>query len=135
MKLDHIGIAVHSIEEAESKYKKILGYGCYHYETLPEQKVKAGFIKVGDQKLELLEPLSDNGPIEKFLRKRGPGMHHTAFLVEDIISEMYRLEEEGFRLLDKEPRIGALNKWVCFIHPKDVDGVLIELCQPRKEKE
>lgn len=133
MKIDHLGIATHSIEASEEMYRRLLGHGCYHYEEIPEQGVKVGFIQVGEQKIELLEPLKAEGPIFKFLEKKGPGFHHIAYKVEDIISELKRLADEGFQLIDHHPRIGALGKHVAFIHPKATGSVLIELCADRQE--
>ena len=132
MHIDHIGLAVNSIRETEEKYIKLLGEGCFHFEEVADQGVKVGFIKVGEQKLELLESLSDDGPIAKFIAKRGPGVHHIAYKVEDIEAELARMKEEGLRLIDEKPRIGALGKWVAFVHPKSFDGVLVELCQARE---
>ncbi len=133
MHIDHIGIAVRSIEETEAKYFKLLGAKCFHFEEVPDQGVRVGFIQVGQQKLELLESLDDNGPIGKFIEKRGPGVHHIAYKVNDILAELERLEKEGMKLIDRAPRIGALGKWVAFVHPKAMDGVLVELCQSREE--
>lgn len=128
MKIDHLGIATPSISESEAMYIKLLGHGCYHYEEIKEQGVRVGFIQVGEQKIELLEPLKDEGPIYKFLQKKGPGFHHIAYKVKDIQGELDRLEEEGFQLIDRTPRIGALGKLVAFVHPKSTEGVLVELC-------
>lgn len=133
MHIDHIGIAVQSIEETEEKYFRLLGERCFHFEEVPDQGVRVGFIQVGQQKLELLESIDDNGPIAKFIEKRGSGVHHIAYKVNDIVAELSRLEKEGMRLIDTKPRIGALGKWVAFIHPKAMDGVLVELCQSRDE--
>ena len=133
MHIDHIGIAVQSIEETEEKYFRLLGEKCFHFEEVSDQGVRVGFIQVGQQKLELLESINADGPIAKFIEKRGPGIHHIAYKVNDIKLELSRLEREGLRLIDKEPRIGALGKWVAFVHPKAMDGVLVELCQSRNE--
>lgn len=127
--LDHIGIAVRHIESTEKKYKALWGNECFHKETVVDQNVKVGFIRAGEIKLELIQPLSEQGAIFKFLEKRGEGMHHLAYRVDDIEKELHRLDELGMRLIDKEPRRGALNKWVAFVHPKEMDGVLIEICQ------
>ncbi|MDX1684357.1 MAG: methylmalonyl-CoA epimerase [Saprospiraceae bacterium] len=132
MKIDHLGIATFSISESEKMYQRLLGHTCYHYEEIPDQGVKVGFIQLGDQKLELLEPLEDSGPIYKFLEKRGQGVHHVAYKVDNIQEELDRLERDGFRLIDKTPRKGALGKWVAFVHPKSTDGVLTELCADPK---
>ncbi len=127
--LDHIGIAVRSIEETEAMYKSLWGQGCFHYEDIPDQRVKVGFIQAGAVKLELIEATSTESTIHKFIEKRGEGMHHMAYRVEDISGELCRLEELDFRLIDTSPRKGAMNKWVAFIHPKATKGVLIEICQ------
>jgi methylmalonyl-CoA/ethylmalonyl-CoA epimerase len=130
MKLDHIGIAVKDIEVAKSMYEKILGYQAYHEETLESQAVKVAFFKSGeDSKIELLEGINADSPISKFLEKKGEGMHHMAFLVDDIYSEIERMKSEGFEPLQSEPKKGAANKLVFFFHPKSTGGTLIELCQ------
>lgn len=134
MKLDHIGIAVKNLEEAKTMYKAILQSDCYYEEELSHQKVKVAFYKTGvDSKIELLEGIGDDSPIAKFIEKKGEGIHHIAFLVEDIYSEIERMKNEGFQPLQEEPRVGAAGKWVFFFHPKSTGGSLIELCQKRND--
>lgn len=131
-KIEHIGIAVRNLESANTLFKKLLGKPHYKIEEVASEGVNTSFFKVGDSKLELLEALSPDSPISKFIEKRGEGIHHVAFEVHDIRKEMARLKAEGFQLLSEEPREGADNKLVCFLHPKSTNGVLIELCQERK---
>ena len=131
-KIEHIGIAVKSISQSSIIYGKLLGIKSYKSEAVKSEGVITEFYKVGNQKIELLEATSPDSPIAKFIDKKGEGMHHIAFGVEDIYKEMERLKSEGFNLLSDEPKIGADNKLVCFIHPKDTTGVLIELCQDIK---
>lgn len=128
-KIEHIGIAVGSLEEAIPRFEKILGTPCYKTEQVESEKVKTAFFKMGQSKIELLESTDPDGVIAKFITKRGEGLHHTAYEVDDIEKEMTRLQQEGFTLLNDKPKKGADNKWVCFLHPKDTNGVLIELCQ------
>ena len=128
-KIEHIGIAVQNIEEGEALYEKLLGVKSYKREVVSSEKVVTSFFRQGPNKIELLAPLGDDGPISKFLEKRGPGIHHIAYATTDILAEMKRLESEGFRLLSQEPKVGADNKYVCFLHPKTAGGVLVELCQ------
>ena len=128
-KLEHIGIAVKSLQESEALFEKLLNTACYKREIVEDQKVTTSFFKSGESKIELLEATSADSPIAKFLEKRGEGFHHVAFEVEDIRGEMRRLHAEGFQLLQEEPSVGADNKWVCFLHPKSTNGVLIEICQ------
>ena len=127
--LDHMGIAVRSIEETEKKYLSLWGKGCFHREVVEEQGVKVGFIQMGEMKIELIEALNEDSPIHKFIEKRGEGLHHLAYRVTDIQAELDRLDQQEFRLIDRTPRKGALGKWVAFIHPKSMDGVLMEICQ------
>jgi methylmalonyl-CoA/ethylmalonyl-CoA epimerase len=129
VKIEHIGIAVKDIEAANETYRKLFGYEHYKTEEVASEGVITSFFKCGESKIELLEGTTENSAITKFVEKRGEGMHHIAFAVEDIHSEMKRLEEEGFILLNKEPKRGADNKWVVFLHPKSSNGVLVELCQ------
>ena len=128
--IDHIGIAVRNIEDSVATFRKLLGVMPFHYEVIPDQGVRACFIQLGDQKLELLEPLYETSPIYKFLERRGEGMHHLAYRVENIYKSLEEVAEQGFRLIDAVPRKGALNKLIAFLHPKDTHGVLVELCQP-----
>ena len=129
MKIEHIGIAVKSLENANDLFKKLFNTSHYKVEGVASEGVMTSFFKVGDTKVELLEATSDDSPIAKFIDKRGEGIHHIAFEVTDIFAEMKRLESEGFTLLNKEPKAGADNKLICFLHPKGTNGVLIELCQ------
>lgn len=127
--VEHIGIAVKSIEEANSLYEKLLGVAPYKQEEVASEGVVTSFFKVGATKIELLEATNEASPISKFIEKRGEGIHHVAFEVADIRAEMERLRNEGFTLLNEEPKKGADNKLVCFVHPKGTHGVLVELCQ------
>jgi methylmalonyl-CoA/ethylmalonyl-CoA epimerase len=131
-KVEHIGIAVRSLEAAIPVYEKLLDTPCYKRERVEGEQVDTAFFRQGETKIELLEGTDPEGVIASFLAKRGEGMHHVAFDTADIRAEMQRLKEAGFRLLSEEPRPGADNKWVCFIHPKDTAGVLVELCQDRE---
>ncbi|MGI8892367.1 MAG: methylmalonyl-CoA epimerase [Bacteroidia bacterium] len=131
-KIEHIGIAVKELKVANELYARLLGAAHYKTEEVQTEHVLTSFFKSGPNKIELLEATSNESPISKFIEKRGEGIHHIAFEVEDIRSEMQRLKSEGFVLLSDEPKRGADNKWVCFIHPKTTNGVLIELCQEIK---
>ena len=128
-KIEHIGIAVKDIRHSNELFEKLLGVAPYKEEEVSSEKVLTSFFMTGPNKIELLEALSEDSAIAKFIEKRGEGVHHIAFEVEDIKSEMKRLESEGFQLLNDEPKRGADNKWVCFVHPKSANGVLVELCQ------
>lgn len=127
--VDHIGIAVADIEAAISTYETLLNTKCYKREMVEAQKVDTAFFKTGDSKVELLGATDADSVIAKYIEKKGEGIHHVAFEVDDIYAEMQRLKNEGFTLLSPEPSQGADNKLVAFIHPKDCNGVLIELCQ------
>jgi len=128
-KIEHIGIAVNDLKTAGSLYEKLLNTTVYKTEEVASENVKTAFLQSGPNKIELLEALSDDSPIAKFIAKKGEGIHHIAFDVDDIKAEMERLKSEGFILLSDEPKIGADNKLVCFVHPKSAGGVLVELCQ------
>ena len=128
-KIEHIGIAVKDLDKGNELYKKLLGKAHYKIEEVASEGVKTSFFKVGFNKIELLEATNPNSPIAKFIEKRGEGIHHIAYAVKDIRKEMKRLKKEGFHLLNEEPKKGADNKLVCFIHPKTAGGVLVELCQ------
>lgn len=128
-KVEHIGIAVRNLKNAGSLYEKLLGCPSYKKETVDSESVVTEFFKVGDTKIELLEATSETSAIASFIEKRGEGIHHIAFAVDDIVAEMERLKNEGFVLLNEIPKKGADNKLVCFVHPKSANGVLIELCQ------
>ena len=129
-KIEHLGFAVPSIEEALPYYENILGFKCYNIETVEDQKVKTAFLKVGEVKIELLEPTSPDSPIAKFLEKRGPGFHHIAYAVEDgVANALKEVEEEEIRLIDKAPRKGAEGLNIAFLHPKSTQGILTEVCE------
>lgn len=128
-KIEHIGIAVKSLEASNLLFKKLLGSAHYKTEEVKSENVITSFFKAGENKIELLEATSPESAIAKFIEKKGEGIHHIAFDVKDIYAEMKRLEVEGFSLLNKEPKRGADNKLVCFLHPKGTNGVLVELCQ------
>ena len=132
--LDHVGIAVSSIDEGAEIYRK-LGLEVTAIETVEGQGVNVGFIPVGDTQVELLEPLGPDSPIARHMEKRGPGLHHLCFRVTDIRAAMSQLRDSGFRLLSEEPQLGAHDCLVCFIHPKSAGGVLIELSQPGENPE
>lgn len=129
-KIEHIGIAVKDIEQSISLFEKLLNTDCYKKETVDSEAVETAFFKTGENKIELVADVND-GVINKFIDKRGEGIHHIAFDVEDIEAEMKRLVQEGFVLLNEKPKNGADNKLVCFLHPKHTNGVLIELCQEK----
>lgn len=128
-KIEHIGIAVKDLNTSNDLFAKLFGEPHYKVESVESEGVNTSFFQVGPNKIELLEATNPSSPIAKFLEKRGEGIHHIAYDVEDIRSEMKRLESEGFTLLNAEPKKGADNKLVCFLHPKTTNGVLIELCQ------
>ena len=128
-KIEHVGIAVKNIANAGATYEKLLNTLIYKIEDVESEGVKTAFLQSGPNKIELLEATNTDSPVAKFIEKRGEGIHHIAFDVEDIIAEMERLKNEGFILLNDRPKLGADNKLVCFIHPKSANGVLIELCQ------
>lgn len=127
--IEHIGIAVNSLEEAIPYYEKTLGLKCYNVEEVTDQKVKTAFFMVGQTKLELLESTSPDGPIGKFLEKKGPGVHHLAFAVNDVNESLSELDEKGVRLIDKTSRKGAEGLNIGFLHPKSTMGVLTEICE------
>ncbi|HYJ37041.1 MAG TPA: methylmalonyl-CoA epimerase [Chitinophagaceae bacterium] len=131
-KIEHIGIAVKSLADSILLFEKLLNSQCYKTEVVESENVRTAFFKAGDSKIELLESTDKEGIIARYIEKKGEGLHHLAFDVEDIEKEMKRLEAEGFQLLQTKPRPGADNKLVCFLHPKNTNGVLIELCMERK---
>jgi methylmalonyl-CoA/ethylmalonyl-CoA epimerase len=128
-KIEHIGIAVNNLQQAGNIYEKLLNTSVYKIEEVLSEGVRTAFLGVGPNKIELLEALNPDSPIAKFIAKKGEGIHHIAFEVDDIKAEMERLRGEGFLLLNDEPKLGADNKLVCFVHPKSANGVLIELCE------
>jgi methylmalonyl-CoA/ethylmalonyl-CoA epimerase len=131
IKVEHIGIAVRSIRESLPLFEKLLNTSCYKTEDVASEQVTTAFLRTGETKIELLGSTSENGVISRFIEKKGEGIHHIAFEVADIRAEMERLKGEGFTLLNEEPKPGADNKLVCFLHPKGTNGVLIELCQDK----
>ena len=129
LRIEHLGIAVKDFEQANKLFSLLLGKDAYKSESVESEKVKTSFFKVGESKVELLESTDPSGPIGKFIEKRGEGIHHVAFEVDNIKEMMTQLKAEGFQLLSDEPKKGADNKLVCFLHPKSTNGVLVELCQ------
>lgn len=134
LKVEHIGIAVKDLSLSIPLFEKLLNTPCYKTETIENESVNTAFYKTGDAKIELLESTDPDGVIAKFVEKRGEGIHHIAFEVGDIYKEMERLAENGFNILHPEPKIGADNKLVCFLHPKTTNGLLVELCQEIKSQ-
>jgi methylmalonyl-CoA/ethylmalonyl-CoA epimerase len=127
--VEHIGIAVKSLAESVPLFEKLLNASCYKTETVESENVNTAFFQRGETKIELLESSTDDGVINKFIERKGEGIHHIAFEVEDIHAEMNRLREQGFVLLNETPKQGADNKLVCFLHPKTTNSVLVEICQ------
>jgi methylmalonyl-CoA/ethylmalonyl-CoA epimerase len=132
MKIHHLGIASKNIDEALRFWRDAFGLEYIHTEIIEGQKVKVAMLSVGESRIELLEPISENSPISKFLEKRGGGIHHIAVEVEDIEAELQKLKDKGLKLIDEKPRLGADNCLVAFIHPSATGGVLLELVQTRK---
>ena len=130
--LEHIGIATDNLETAIPLYEKLLNTACYKQEEVASEGVRTAFFQTGESKIELLEGFTEDSAITKFVAKKGNGLHHIAFEVEDIYQEMERLRQNGFQLLNEKPKAGADNKLVCFVHPKSAGGVLVELCQEIK---
>jgi methylmalonyl-CoA/ethylmalonyl-CoA epimerase len=128
-RIDHLGIAVRSIEEASGFYRDVLGLKCSGTEEVPGQKVRVAFFPIGDTRIELLEPTADDSPIARFLEQRGPGLHHIAYRVDDLSATLAALRKAGVRLIDEAPRDGAHGMKIAFVHPKATGGVLTELCQ------
>jgi len=133
-KIDHIGVAVKDAEKSQLLFDLLFGKQAFKTEEVASEGVRTIFYQLDDLKIELLESLSEENAIHKFLEKRGEGIHHIAYEVEDIKESMETFRDEGFRLLNEHPKLGADNKLICFIHPKDTNGILIELCQSQKEK-
>ena len=129
--VDHIGIAVKDLALSVPLFEKLLNISCYKTESVASEQVDTAFFKTGETKIELVQSITNEGVISKFIEKKGEGLHHIAFEVADIRSEMKRLKDEGFVLLSEEPKPGADNKLVCFLHPKNTNGVLIELCEEK----
>jgi len=130
-RIEHIGIAVKDLEAANKTYRAVMGAEHYKTEVVDTEGVSTSFFKIGESKIELLAATNPESPIAKFIEKRGEGIHHIAFYVDDIHAEIKRLKGEGFRLLNENPKSGADNKLVAFMHPKDANGVLVELCQEK----
>jgi len=131
-KIEHLGIAVKDLQKSHELFSKLFGRVPYKEERVESEGVATSFFMMGETKIELLEATREDSAIAKFIEKRGEGIHHIAFDVEDIHAEMKRLQAEGFTVLNEQPKEGADNKLICFLHPKDTNGVLIELCQERK---
>jgi methylmalonyl-CoA/ethylmalonyl-CoA epimerase len=130
-KIEHIGIAVRELATAIPLYEKLLNTVCYKKEIVESEKVETAFFKTGESKIELLQSTDPDGVIARFIEKKGEGIHHIAFAVNDIHAEIKRLKEAGFQFISEEPKAGADNKWVCFLHPKSTNGVLVEICAER----
>ncbi len=128
-KIEHIGIAVKDLDASNMVFEKLLGVPNYKIEEVLTEGVKTSFFKSGPNKIELLQGTNEDSPISKFLKKKGEGVHHIAFAVDDIVAEIARLKSEGFLILNETPKKGADNKLVAFIHPRSANGVLVELCQ------
>lgn len=135
LRIDHLGIAVRSLADSNDLFHKLLGERHYKIEAVESEKVATSFFHIGESKIELLEASDPESPIAKFIEKRGEGIHHIAFEVSDIRAEVERLEAEGFQPLNREPKRGADNKLVVFLHPKTSNGVLVELCQSIDQKQ
>ena len=131
-KIEHIGIAVNNLSKSVPLYELLLNTSCYKTEIVASEYVNTAFLKTGENKIELLEATDDDSAIAKFLEKKGEGIHHVAFAVDNLLEERERLKANGFTLLNDVPKKGADNKMVCFVHPKNTNGVLIELCQEIK---
>ena len=131
MKIEHLGIAIKSLETSDNLFAKLLGKSSYKQETVEREGVTTSFYQLGESKIELLEATNPESPIAKFIDKKGEGIHHIAFGVEDIRAEIERLKAEGFVFISEEPKDGADNKLVVFLHPKSTNGVLVELCQEK----
>lgn len=129
LRIEHLGIAVNDMENANKLFSALLGVPNYKTETVESEKVSTSFFKVGESKVELLKATDPESSIAKFIAKKGEGIHHVAFEVDDIHSMMTQLRSQGFQLLSDEPKKGADNKLICFLHPKSTNGVLVELCQ------
>src|ERR1700742_3016769 len=132
LKIEHLGIAVKELQKSVPLFEQLLNTPCYKTEEVASEGVSTAFFQTGDAKIELLEATADSSPISKFIAKKGEGIHHIAFEVENIEAEMKRLAALGFELLNETPKNGADNKLVCFLHPKTTNGVLIELCQEKR---
>lgn len=132
LKIEHLGIAVVDLEKSIPLFEQLLNTPCYKTELVESEGVSTAFFQLGDSKIELLEATSPSSPINKFIEKKGEGIHHIAIEVENIAAEMKRLSALGFTLLNEQPKEGADNKLICFLHPKNTNGVLVELCQEKR---
>lgn len=132
LKIEHIGIAVKDLDKSNHLFSNLLNSEPYKQEAVESEGVITSFFKIGESKIELLTATNENSPIAKFIEKKGEGIHHIAYEVEDIYAEMKRLQDAGFQLLNETPKDGADNKLICFLHPKTTNGVLIELCQEKR---
>lgn len=130
-KIEHIGIAVKNLESSNELFKKLFGNAHYKIETVESEGVSTSFFMIGETKIELLQATNENSAIAKFIEKKGEGIHHIAYEVDNIQNEMQRLQNEGFELINKQPKDGADNKQICFLHPKSTNGMLVELCQEK----
>ena len=130
-KIEHIGIAVKDLNHSNELFKKLFGKDHYKVEAVESEGVSTSFFMLGETKIELLQATNEDSAIAKFIDKKGEGIHHIAYAVDNINSEMERLKSEGFEILNKEPKHGADNKLICFLHPKSTNGILVELCQER----
>jgi len=133
-KVEHIGIAVKNMNDSSSLFAKLFGKEHYKIENVPGENVNTGFFMLGETKIELVESTSDESAISKFIAKKGEGIHHIAYEVDNLEAEMERLKKEGFELLNEVPKEGADNKRICFLHPRSTNGVLVELCEEKKSK-
>ncbi|UXP31135.1 methylmalonyl-CoA epimerase [Reichenbachiella agarivorans] len=133
MKLEHIGIAVKNLSSSNELFEKLFGQAAYKFECVESEGVETSFFQLGASKIELLQASDPKSAVSKFIEKRGEGIHHLAFEVEDIEQEIARLKSEGFEFVQEQPKLGADHKIVCFLHPKTTNGVLVELCQEIKE--
>ena len=131
-KIEHIGIAVKDLNHSNELFKKLFGKDHYKVEAVESEGVSTSFFMLGETKIELLQATNSDSAISKFIEKKGEGIHHIAYAVDNIVTEMERLQAEGFEILNKEPKHGADNKLICFLHPKSTNGILVELCQERK---
>ncbi len=131
-KIEHIGIAVKNLESSNALFKKLFGREHYKIEKVESEGVSTSFFMLGETKIELLEATNEKSSIAKFIEKKGEGIHHIAYAVDDIYAEIERLTKEGFEIINKEPKEGADNKLICFLHPKSTNGILVELCQEKK---
>lgn len=128
-KIEHLGIAVKTLDTSEKLFEKLLGKEAYKREKVESEQVEVSFLQLSETKFELLESQTEDGVINKFINKKGEGMHHIALLVDNIFEEIKRLKKEGFQFINEEPKKGADNKLICFLHPKSTNGMLVELCQ------